>query len=248
VVTDDGRTVVAATDESWRTSSGPLLASQLYEGETYDARLEQHGWSSPGFDDAEWDRVRCSGLDLRLLSAPDGPPVRCTDELTPVTVTEREPGCYLLDFDQNHAGRLRIRVAGPSGTTIRLRHAEILSGGELCTEPLRGATSTDVLVLGDEGERAWEPRFTMHGYRYAEVSGWPGELRAGDVVSRVHHSDRQRRGWFWCSDPDVQRLHENVVWSMRSNFVEIPTDCPQRDERLGWTGDIQVFAPSAAFL
>jgi alpha-L-rhamnosidase len=248
VVTDEGRAVVLATDGTWRTAAGPITSSQLYEGEAYDARLEPAGWSEPGFDDRSWAPVRRVPFDVSLLTAPEAPPVRCTGELAPVSVTERGPGRYLLDFGQNHAGRLRVRVAGPAGTTVRLRHAEVLEDGDLCTRPLRGATSTDVLVLGDEGERVWEPRFTMHGYRYAEVSGWPGELRAGDVVSRVHHSDMPRRGWFWCSEPDVERLHENVVWSMRSNFVDIPTDCPQRDERLGWTGDIQVFAPSATFL
>ncbi|WP_035812795.1 glycoside hydrolase family 78 protein [Jiangella gansuensis] len=248
VVTDAGRVVVLTSDESWRTAPGPIISAQLYEGEAYDGRLEQHGWSSPGFDDTAWSPVRRIELDGALLVAPHGPPVRCTEELAPAHILEREPGRYLLDFGQNHAGRLRVRVAGPAGTTIRLRHAEVLEDGELCTRPLRGATSTDVLILDGGGEREWEPRFTMHGFRYAEISGWPGELRPGDVVSRVHHSDMPRRGWFWCSEPDVERLHENVVWSMRSNFVDVPTDCPQRDERFGWTGDMQVFAPTASFL
>nr|WP_246253751.1 alpha-L-rhamnosidase [Isoptericola chiayiensis] len=247
VVTAAGRSVVLRSDGSWRTAPGPLLSAQLYEGEVHDARLEEPGWSAPGFDATGWQAVRVTDLDLSLLAAPDGPPVRCTQELSPLSVSEPEPGRYLVDFGQNHAGRLRIRADGPAGTRVTLRHAEILQDGELCTVPLRAATSTDVLVLDGAGEREWEPRFTLHGYRYAEISGLPAGSPP-EVVSRVHHSDMARRGHFSCSDPDVERLHENVVWSMRSNFVDVPTDCPQRDERLGWTGDIQVFAPSAAFL
>ncbi len=145
-------------------------------------------------------------------------------------------------------GRLRIRVEGPAGQTITLRHAEVLEGGELCTRPLRSAKATDQYILSGDGVETWEPRFTYHGFRFAEISGWPGELQLGDIAAVVCHSDLERTGWFECSDQLIERLHENVVWSMRGNFVDIPTDCPQRDERLGWTGDIQVFAPTATFL
>ncbi|MBT0993839.1 family 78 glycoside hydrolase catalytic domain [Cellulomonas sp. DKR-3] len=248
VVTGHGRSVAVATDEAWRWTPAPTLSAQLYEGEHHDARLEQPGWSAPGFDDAAWPAVTALPLDLDVLTTADAPPVRCTDELAPVHVEEREPGRWLLDFGQNHAGRLRVRVAGPAGTTVTLRHAEVLEDGELCVRPLRAAVSVDSLVLGDEAVTEWEPRFTMHGYRYAEVSGWPGPLAPGDVVSRVHHSVMRRTGAFSSSDPALDRLHENAVWSMRSNFLDVPTDCPQRDERMGWTGDIAVFAPTAATL
>jgi len=153
-----------------------------------------------------------------------------------------------MDFGQNLVGRLRITVDGPAGPTITLRHAEVLENGELCTRPLRHAAATDRYTLRGSGLETWEPRFTFHGFRYAELSGWPGELRAEDVTAVVIHSDLERTGWFTCSDPLLDRLHENVVWSMRGNVVGVPTDCPQRDERLGWTGDLQVFAPTAAFL
>jgi alpha-L-rhamnosidase len=247
VTTAEGTTVVA-TGGDWRSAPGPLTRASLYDGETFDARLLPAGWSGPGFDDGGWHPVAVHPLDPAVLAAPDGPPVRCTAELAPVTVTRTGPGCYLLDFGQNHSGRLRLRVPeAPAGTVVRARHAEVLQDGALYTRTLREAAATDELVSAGAA-LTWEPRFTVHGYRYAEITGWPGELRPGDVVSRVLHSDMDRTGWFTSSDPALDRLHENVVWSLRSNFVDIPTDCPQRDERLGWTGDIQAFAPTAASL
>jgi alpha-L-rhamnosidase len=147
---------------------------------------------------------------------------------------------------------MRIRLSGPRGATVTLRTAEIMQEGELYTRPLRDARSTDVYTLAGRAREEWEPRFTFHGFRFVEVEGWPGDLEAavaaGDVVARVLHTDFERTGWFACSDPLVERLHENVLWSMRGNMVDLPTDCPQRDERVGWTGDIQVFAPTASFL
>ncbi|WP_432491473.1 family 78 glycoside hydrolase catalytic domain [Kineococcus auxinigenes] len=250
----DGHRVVVATGpgedgHGWRAAHGPLLASSLYEGEHHDARLAVAGFSTPGFDDSGWAGVRSYERDPATLVAAEGPPVRCTQEVLPVAVLTSPSGATVLDFGQNLTGRLRIRVRGRAGERVQLRHAEVLQDGELYTRPLRTAAATDTYVLAGspEGE-VWEPRFTMHGFRYAEVTGWPGRLHEGDVVARVHHSDMARTGWFSCSDERLNRLHENVVWSMRSNFVDIPTDCPQRDERLGWTGDIQVFAPTASFL
>ena len=268
---DDGSEVVLGTDGHWRAGFGPIVFTGLYEGEHHDARLEVPGFSRPGFDDSSWAPVRLVPRDPATLVAPQGPPVRCTQEVHPVAVLTTPSGKTVLDFGQNLAGRLRIRVSGPAGTAVTLTHAEVLQDGELCTRPLRGADARDTYVLRGApaaepagpgtAERAgrargnggaveeWEPRFTVHGFRYAQVEGWPSAtVEPGDVVARVLHTDMERTGWFSCSDPLVQRLHENVVWSMRSNFVDIPTDCPQRDERLGWTGDIQVFAPTAAFL
>ncbi|MFI8191789.1 family 78 glycoside hydrolase catalytic domain [Streptomyces sp. NPDC085946] len=245
----DGSTVVIATDGTWSAAPGPLLASGLYEGETFDARLHDPHWATPrGTRSADWTPVRTGSRDPRTLVAPQGPPVRCTQEVTPVAVRRTDDGRHLLDFGQNLVGRLRVTVDGPAGTAVTLRHAEVLQDGELATRPLREAHATDTLILAGQGPLTWEPRFTLHGFRYAEVTGWPGELAADAVTARVYHTDMRRTGWFECSDPLVNRLHENVVWSMRGNFVDIPTDCPQRDERLGWTGDIQVFAPTASFL
>ncbi|MFF7445974.1 MULTISPECIES: family 78 glycoside hydrolase catalytic domain [unclassified Streptomyces] len=248
VTYDDGTTRVIATDRTWTAAPGPILSSGLYEGETFDARLHDLGWATPRTSDAPWPPVHVHNRDPHTLVAPQGPPVRCTAEVAPVTITRKDDGGYVIDFGQNLVGRLRVTADGPAGTEVTLRHAEVLQNGELATRPLREATSTDVLTLAGNGPLTWEPRFTLHGFRYAEISGWPGELPPDAVTARVYHTDMRRTGWFECSDSLVNRLHENVVWSMRGNFVDIPTDCPQRDERLGWTGDIQVFAPTASFL
>lgn len=244
----DGTRQVVATGPGWRSGEGPILSSGLYEGERHDARLAAPGWSMAGFDDSGWSTVEVVDRDPVTLVAPEGPPIRCTEELAAISITRTQDGAALLDFGQNLVGRLRIRVDGPEGTVIRLRHAEVLQDGDLHVRPLRGAYSVDEYVLGPGGPQEWEPRFTIHGFRYAQVEGWPGELRAGDVVARVLHSDMRRTGGFASSDARLNRLHDNVVWSMRGNFVGLPTDCPQRDERLGWTGDIQVFGPTGTFL
>ncbi|MGY1650997.1 glycoside hydrolase family 78 protein [Geodermatophilus sp. SYSU D01119] len=246
----DGSRTVVTTDAAWRsTTDGPTVRSGLYSGETVDFRRDLPGWSAPGFDDAAWTPVEVDDLDPATLVAPTGPPVRRTQVLPVQAVTTSPSGRLLVDFGQNLVGRIRFALPdGPAGTEITVRHAEVLEHGELGTRPLKAARATDVAVLDGRGPRTWEPRSTFHGFRYAEVSGWPGELRAEDLEAVVLHTDLRRTGTFTCSDPEVERLHENVVWGMRGNFLDIPTDCPQRDERLGWTGDLQVFAPTASFL
>ncbi|MGK9149134.1 glycoside hydrolase family 78 protein [Plantibacter flavus] len=247
VTTADGERTIITSDASWSAGFGPITLTGLYDGETFDARLHDAEWSTAGFDADGWSPVRTIETDASRFVSPMGPPVRAVEEIEPVDVVAKGDGRFLLDFGQNHSGRLRLRLDAPAGHTVTLRHAEVLQDGEIYTRTLRQAAATDVLIsAGDPIE--WEPRFTIHGYRYAEVDGWPGELTAGDVVSRVYHSDMERRGWFRSSNAAVNRLHENTLWSLRGNFVDLPTDCPQRDERLGWTGDIQVFAPTASFL
>lgn len=246
----DGVRETITTDETWRSAPSPITAAGLYEGETYDARAEPRGWSRPGFDDSRWGGVEAGDLDTATLVAPVGPPVRCTEELAVREVITTPKGRTILDFGQNASGRLRLRVRGPAGHVVTLRHAEVMERDELGVRPLRRATSQDTYVLRGDGEEVWEPRFTVHGFRYAEVEGWPataGPL-AECVTLRVLHSDLERSGWWSCSDERLNRLHENVRWGLRSNFVSLPTDCPQRDERLGWTGDIGVFAPTASYL
>ena len=267
----DGSRSTVATDASWRAGAGEILFTGLYEGETVDARLAAPGWSSPGFDDsgaAGWSPVVVGPSDAGRLIMPADAPVRAVQLLEPVAVTVQErrvvrlgegeietaPERVLIDFGQNISGRLRVRVSGPAGTTIALRHAEVLEDGALGTRPLRDAAATDTYTLAGDGVEEWEPAFTIHGFRYADIAGWPGGARAaasaiadGAVRAVVVHTEMERLGAFACSDERVTRLHENSRWSMRDNFVAIPTDCPQRDERLGWTGDIQAFAPTAAF-
>ncbi len=244
----DGSVDRIVTDETWSAAIGPLLLNSIYDGETYDARRDLEGWSAAGFDDSAWRGVRSVAWNLETVVAPVGPPVRRTAEISPVAVMQSPTGGTLLDFGQNLVGRLRITVSGPAGQVITLRHAEVLEGGELGTRPLRLAEATDRYTLKGAGVEVWEPRFTFHGFRYVELDGWPGELNPADITAVVLHSDMERAGWFECSDPLLNRLHENVLWGMRGNFLDVPTDCPQRDERLGWTGDLQVFAPTACFL
>ena len=244
----DGSGERVVTDAHWRAATGPIVASDLYDGEVYDARLERPGWAAAGYDDRDWSGTRVLERDLATLIAPDGPPVRPIELVAPVAIGTSPSGRTIIDFGQNLVGRVRLTVHGRGGETVTLRHAEVLEQGELCTRPLRHAAATDRYTLRGEGVEIWEPRFTFHGFRYVEVDGWPGNLHADAVRAVVCHSDLERTGWFACSDPLINRLHENAVWSMRGNFLDIPTDCPQRDERLGWTGDIQVFAPTACFV
>ena len=247
---EDGTVVVAGTGPDWRCAPSPVQATSLYDGERHDAGLEDPSWSLPDADLSAWSPVQAVDLDLSTLVAPEGPPVRATEVLRPVHEWRSPSGARILDFGQNLVGRLRITAHGRRGDTVQLRHAEIVQDGELCTRPLRYAEATDRYTLaGREDAETWEPRFTYHGFRYAEVDTG-GDLAAADVEVEavVLHTDMERTGGFSCSDPQLERLHENVVWSMRGNFVDIPTDCPQRDERLGWTGDLQAFAPTALFL
>ncbi|MFI5915840.1 family 78 glycoside hydrolase catalytic domain [Dactylosporangium sp. NPDC051541] len=240
----DGSRHVITTDGRWRTAPSPITATGLYDGERYDARQELGGWSRPGFDDRDWAGVTTRALDATKLVAADGPPVRRTEVLQPVSVTRSPSGRTIADFGQNLTGRLRITTTGERGTTVTLRHAEVLQDGELYTRPLREARAQDQYTRKGSEPETWEPRFTVHGFRYAEIDG-PGDTTVEAVVC---HTDMTRTGWFSSSDPLLNRLHDNVVWSMRGNFLDVPTDCPQRDERLGWTGDLAVFAPTAAFL
>lgn len=234
----DGAVEHVVTDGSWTWAYGAITQSSIYDGEHHDARIEAAGWSP----------VQKKNMQVGDLTAPAGPPVRRIQTLPPAGITRLDDGTHLIDFGQNLAGRLRITVTGPAGTEIGIRHAEVLENGRLCTRPIRTAVAHDVYTLAGVGAETWEPRFTYHGFRYAEITGWPGELDPADVVAVVCHDDMPSTGDFECSDPLIERLHENVRWSMRGNFVSVPTDCPQRDERLGWTGDLQVFAPTAAFL
>ncbi|SDC95548.1 alpha-L-rhamnosidase [Glycomyces harbinensis] len=247
---DDGTTELVATgDGAWRaTADGPVTASGIYAGETYDARRARTGWSSPGFDDSTWLDARPDLARAMTPVARTAPPVRATEELAVKEVITTPSGRTVLDFGQNLVGHLRIRVQGREGDTVVLRHAEVLEHGELGTRPLRHAKATDAYTLAGTGVETWEPAFTFHGFRYAEIQGWPGAFDPGDVTAVVVHSDLDRTGWFSSSHDELDRLHENVVWGMRGNFLSVPTDCPQRDERLGWTGDIQVFAPTASYL
>jgi alpha-L-rhamnosidase len=243
----DGTVVSVPLTDSWSWSDSPITEVGLYEGETYDARLLPTGWSEVGFDATDWNPPAL--LDLAgfpaELEPPTGPAVRVTEVLAPVSIETVAGNRIRLDFGQNIAGKLRIRVAGEAGRLVTLHHAEVIEDGLLGVRPLRSAVSVDRYTLAGDGLEEWTPRFTLHGFRYAELENWPGGIETVDVDALVVHTDLERTGWFESSHSGLNRLHENVIWSMRDNFVDLPTDCPQRDERLGWTGDIQVFAPTA---
>jgi len=237
--TADGAVHVLGTDASWTAHESGVLADDLYDGQRTDLRPVTGGRS---------DAVEVVDGDLARLVAPDGPPVRVTEILPGAAVFTSPSGATLVDFGQNLVGwvRLRVRDQAP-GQEVVVRHAEVLEHGELGVRPLRSAKATDSYLLAGGPLEVVEPSLTFHGFRYAEISGLP-EVHVRDVEAVVVGSDLRRTGWFASSNPQLNRFHENVVWGMRGNFVDVPTDCPQRDERLGWTGDIQVFAPTASFL
>jgi alpha-L-rhamnosidase len=248
VVFEDGHRQVIGTDDAWRAGPSDVVANDLYDGETIDARLRDDGWQHPGFDGRRWTGVHVEeDFDPATLTPYLGPPVVRHEGIPPVRIWSSPSGKTLVDFGQNLVGWLRFTVRGERGATITVRHAEVLENGELGVRPLRTAKATDRFILSG-GEDTFEPTLTFHGFRYAEVDGWPGELGTDALVAVVVHSDLRRIGEFACSDELLNQLHGNVVRSLQGNALDLPTDCPQRDERLGWTGDIAVFAPTAAFL
>lgn len=244
----DGHVQAVASDTSWQAGPSATTANDLYDGQTIDARRLQAGWAEPGFaPGADWTGVRELAFDGGRLAAPVGPPVVRAAAVRPVDIFSSPSGKTLVDFGQNLVGWLRFSVQGEAGQAITIRHAEVLEDGELGVRPLRSAKATDTFILSG-GRDTFEPTKTFHGFRYAEITGWPGTLTADDLEAVVVHSDLERTGTFECSNDLVNQLHRNIVWGLRGNFLDLPTDCPQRDERLGWTGDIAVFAPTAAYL
>jgi alpha-L-rhamnosidase len=243
---DNSREIII-TDQSWKaTNDGPILMSDIYMGETCDARKEMANWALAGFDDCGWNGVAVETADKDHLIASMGPAVRKTKEIKPVNMMTTAEGKTIVDMGQNMVGWVRLKVNGNAGDTITLRHAEVLDKeGNLYTENLRTAKQTITYICKGGGEEIFEPRFTFQGFRFVEVSGYPGELDSSSLTGMVVHSDMAFTGRFSCSDSLINQLQHNIQWGLRGNFIDVPTDCPQRDERLGWTGDAQVFAPTA---
>ncbi|WVQ83749.1 hypothetical protein IAT38_005893 [Cryptococcus sp. DSM 104549] len=237
--------VVAVTDETWEWAYGAFVASELYDGETFDSRLE-HTLTSPSAD--TWRSVDTLPFPSATLISSQSPPARQVATIRPQSIITTPSGATVVDFGQNFAGVVEFLSDPPAGATeIVLRHAEVLEHGELGTRPLRACKATDRIILGGQSIKGYRPKFTFHGFRYAEVTGWPG-LEFDDLAGVVIQTAMERTGHFSCSHQLLNRLHENVVWSWVGNTLSLPTDCPQRDERLGWTGDVQVFTPTASFL
>ena len=243
----DGYLQTVVTDESWAAGPSAVVFNDLYDGQTIDARRDSDTWLERGFSDDAWTGVHQAELDFSTLTPYIGPPTSRQEELQPIKIWTSPAGKTLVDFGQNLVGWVRVQVQGPAGTAITLRHAEVLENDELGTRPLRSAKATDRFILSGSDD-VFEPTFTFHGFRYVEVDGWPGELTSDALTAVVVHSELQRTGEFECSNELLNQLHRNVVWGTRGNFLDVPTDCPQRDERLGWTGDIAVFAPTVTYL
>ncbi len=243
----DGHEQLVATGPGWQSGPSPVLANDLYDGETIDARVDVTGWCTDPSPRPGWGGVREVDFDHARLVAYTGPRVVRHEQVSPVRTWQSPSGKTLVDFGQNLVGWVQARICAPAGTEITLRHAEVLEHDEIGTRPLRSAKATDRFICSG-GDDVFEPTLTFHGFRYVEVTGWPGTPTEQDLTAVVIHSDLRRTGHFECSNELVSQLHRNVVWGQKGNFVDLPTDCPQRDERLGWTGDISAFAPTAAFL
>ncbi len=236
---DDGTVQEVVSDEAWKvTDEGPIRANDEYDGEEYDARKELAGWTEPGYDDVAWKSAEVLAAPAgKLLGCPIAP-IRVIEKRRPIAKTQPKAGVYVLDMGQNLVGWCRLRVEGPAGTTVRLRHAETLqSDGTLDMRNLGIARCTDTYTLKGGGREVYEPRFTYHGFRYLEVTGYPGELTDDAVEACVVHDDLEPAGDFACSNELLNRIHAACRWGIRGNYRSIPTDCPQRDERQGWLGD-----------
>ena len=242
-----GERLFVSTNSSWKvTDRGPIRSADLLDGETYDARLEMPGWDTPGFDDRPWKTV-ATLKGPRLVAQPNEP-IRITQTLTPIKVTAQGPGRFLFDLGQNMVGWARMALRAPAGSEIRFCYGEVLNpDGLLYRENLRSAAQVDTYICSGKGDEVFEPHFTYHGFRYVEVTGLAYQPDPADLMGYVVHSDAPEVGRFECSNPLLNRIMSAIQWTQRSNMPSVPTDCPQRDERLGWMGDAQVFAQTAIF-
>jgi alpha-L-rhamnosidase len=243
----DGSSEIIGTDASWKAAHGPVREADLLMGCVYDARQEMPGWSTPGFDDAAWASATVdASVRLNHLEAQPNNPMRRIQELPSRELKEPKPGVYVFDLKQNMVGWARVKLKGGAGQKVTVRHAEMLNpDGTVYITNLRAAKATDTYHLDGGAKRAFEPYFTFHGFQYVEITGLDYRPELSDVTGVVVHSDLPRAGSFECSNPLVNKLVENAVWGQRGNFLDVPTDCPQRDERAGWTGDAQVFMKTA---
>ncbi|HEX9972605.1 MAG TPA: family 78 glycoside hydrolase catalytic domain, partial [bacterium] len=243
---ENGTTEKIMSDETWQVSHGPLMDNGMYYGEKYDARLEIPGWDQPDFDDSAWERAIIA--DGYQLASQMMPPIRVTQILAPQKLSSPSPATYIFDFGQNFTGWARLSVQGPAGTEVKLRYAELLhDDGTLNTIPNQRAEATDVYILKGEGVEIYEPRFTYHGFRYVEVTGFPGVPTLENIAGCFVHSAVEQAGDFICSNQLFNQIHRNIRWGNLSNLMSVPTDCPQRDERYGWMGDAHLAAEQAIF-
>jgi len=245
---EGGEKIEVVSDASWKGTDGPVVANNVYNGETYDARLETPGWDQAGYDDGRWSAAEAVAGPKGVLSAQMMPPIQVVDTLVPLKMASPKPGVYVYDLGQNFSGWAQLRVRGQRGTVVKLRFAEMIyDNGMINQENLRGARAEDVYILKGEGEEVWEPRFTYHGFRYVELSGYPGVPAVNAVRGRVVHTAVEPVGSFACSKPVLNSLQRIIIWGQKTNLHSIPTDCCQRDERMGWMGDAQGTAEEAIY-
>ncbi|KWX70682.1 glycoside hydrolase family 78 protein [Paenibacillus jilunlii] len=246
---EDGSEQIFATGEHWTAAAGPILMSELYHGETYDARLELSGFSQAGYDDSSWSKVELIAHSKEILVAQENVPVKKIEQIKPLKLLKTPAGETVLDMGQNMVGWMQFSLDAPRGRQVELVHFEVLDrDGNVYTENLRGAGQKITYIAKGGGPESYEPRFTFHGFRYVQLTGFGEESSLQDFTGIVLHSDMEHTGSFACSNPLINQLQHNILWGQKGNFVDVPTDCPQRDERLGWTGDAQMFIRTSAYL
>ena len=244
----DGTSELVTTGKDWKVNTGAIIESDIYNGEIYDARKEMPGWNQPGFDDNNWENVAVVSHTKDILVAQRGVPVKAIEEIQPVKSLVTPKGELVFDMGQNMVGWVRLKVKGKKGDQITLKFAEVLDKeGNFYTDNLRAAKATLTYIMKGEGEEIYEPYFTFYGFRFVKLEGFQQTPNLDQIMGIVIYSEMKPTGTFTCSDSLINQLQSNIQWGQKGNFIDVPTDCPQRDERLGWTGDAQVFAPTAAY-
>ncbi len=245
---EDGSSQKIVTTKDWKTHDSPLLQNHIYHGEIYDARQELSGWAKAGFNASNWQDVVVLKDEGAKRVTQQGPTIQITETLNPLKITQPDSGVFVYDLGQNMVGWAELKVSGPEGTRVKMRFAETLKqDGNIYRDNLRSAEATDTYILNGKGTEIWEPLFTYHGFRYVEVTGYPGEPGKDAITGKVLHSAAPVALDFSCSNQIINMIQHNITWGQRGNMHSVPTDCPQRDERLGWMGDAQIFAPTACY-
>lgn len=248
IIYQDGREELIKTDQNWKSTAGPIIMSDIYQGEIYDAREEIPGWNQPSFNAEDWSEVIILEQDKKILLAQENEAVKKIEKVEPEKIFTTPAGETVIDMGQNMVGWVNFKVEGKAGDKVVLKHAEVLDQeGNFYTGNLRGAEQKVEYILKGDGQESFEPHFTFQGFRYIKLEKYPGEAKLADFTGVVLHSDMERTGEFSCSNSMINKLFENIIWGQKGNFLDIPTDCPQRDERLGWTGDAQVFVQTASY-
>ena len=245
----DGTEETVVTDESWRGADAPVVFAEIYDGEIYDAAKEIKGWAEPDCTEGTWKQVRKLEYDFSVLTGQGSGKVSLMEEVKPKEIFTTPEGDTVIDFGQNMSALIQVHAAGKKGDVIRLDCFEVLdSKGNVYLDNLRGAKESLQYTFGEDGTITYRPSFTFMGFRYAKIVSFPGEPKLENFTANAIHTNMERTGFIETSNPDLNQLAHNILWGLKSNFVDVPTDCPQRDERLGWTGDAEIFCRTACFL